>query len=215
MNDIKTINERLGETEPDYIAHVIACDLDDKLNIYIDEDKQQEISLIISNENILQDEQIQIADAICMNIIEDIICFNSDEQEMKAIIKNILDNRKKIFINYKKYWRRQKDLQSPVYSVREIARLEEKIMSLKVKGRLDKSQENQIHVLVWTDGLKSLKKCEEEKLVQIEFSSLFDTLDDNDCLKDLEEFPGEYCEYCKYNNYDPSVGIFNQCMRED
>jgi hypothetical protein len=35
----------------------------------------------------------------------------------------------------------------------------------------------------------------------------------NSCMKEFEEYPLEYCEFCRYNNHDPEVGIFNQCTR--
>ena len=32
-------------------------------------------------------------------------------------------------------------------------------------------------------------------------------------LREIEDYPLEYCENCQYNNYDPEVGIFNQCTK--
>lgn len=31
-------------------------------------------------------------------------------------------------------------------------------------------------------------------------------------FREIEDYPQEYCEYCKYHNYDPEVGI-NRCEK--
>ena len=51
------------------------------------------------------------------------------------------------------------------------------------------------------------------ELVKMGLKTLLQTL--SECMRPYEDFPLEYCEYCKYNNHDPSVGIFNHCTRGD
>lgn len=56
---------------------------------------------------------------------------------------------------------------------------------------------------------KALKTLES---MDLKNTQKYDEIKDS-CMKEFEEFPMEYCEYCSYNNHDPEVGIFNQCTR--
>lgn len=85
------MNQNKFNTKPDYITHVIDCKLaEEDIIIFLDDDKKEEISLLISNKDIIEEEHLDLAEVITNTILEDVICFNKDEQKMIDIINNII-----------------------------------------------------------------------------------------------------------------------------
>ena len=89
---LRTMNQNKFTTKPDYITHIIACKLEEKnIIIFIDDDKKEEISLLISNKDIIKEEHLDLSEVITNSILEDVICFNGDKQKMIDIINNIIN----------------------------------------------------------------------------------------------------------------------------
>ena len=108
MSQIEIIRNRLEESQPDYITHIIECELEEKnIIIFLDDEKKGEISLLLENKDIIEKEGLNISKVITDNILEDVICFNGDREEMIDVIDNIIKNQKKLYSSFKKYWMKE------------------------------------------------------------------------------------------------------------
>lgn len=108
MNRIETIKARLEETQPNVITHIIKFELEERNIIsYIDDDKTKETSFLLKNKDIIEEGGLNISEIITDNILEDVICFNGEREEMINVINNIIKHQKNIYSNFKKYWEEQ------------------------------------------------------------------------------------------------------------
>ena len=86
------MNQNKFNTKPDYITHVIDYKLaEEDIIIFLDDDKKEEISLLISNKDIIEEEHLDLPEVITNTILEDVICFNGNKQKMIGIINNIIE----------------------------------------------------------------------------------------------------------------------------
>ncbi len=215
INRRKFAEERVKEPECEIIAHHIICELDDIEDgiIYEEDECKEEIALLISLEDILEEENISIEEAIIMALV------NSDELDcseeiIEEVVKSIIYDRRKIYLDYKKYWRRELDLVSPVFEVRQLAKAEKELQEVDIaerfNGLLGKSD---FRTIVRRHTAMMELELAKMEMVRLGVKLLNQTL--SPCMKPFESFPLEYCEHCEFNVYDPSVGIFNLCMREE
>lgn len=219
---IEVIKERLNDSKEEYISHFISCELQDDRDgmdsvIYIDDEKQEEIKILLEYAKESQIKNLNfLSKVICDSIIRDVILFNGNRQKVYKKIKDVLENQDKIYLGYKKYWRRELDSLSSIYEEREIVKWEKEITSCKVSIMINNIERKTDYKLIARiDTAEKEIKRNQEELIRMGLKTLFSILFDNGCMKDLEEYPGEYCEFCKFNYHEPEVGIFHQCMREE
>lgn len=217
QKQIKIAQERLSESESEIISHIIVCELDDIDNetfVYNEEEVKNNICLLISIEDILEEEHVSLEKAIYKYVINcGEVSFDS-EDTVKEIINHCIKNRKRIYMNYKKLWRRTLDSLSDVFEVRELARIEEELIQVDVDEIINSiCNPHDFSTIPRRHSLLLEKEIIERELVKMGLKTLSQTL--SECMRPYEDFPLEYCEYCKYNNHDPSVGIFNHCTRGD
>ena len=100
QKQIKIAQERLSESESEIISHIIVCELDDIDNetfVYNEEEVKNNICLLISIEDILEEEHVSLEKAIYKYVINcGEVSFDS-EDTVKEIINHCIKNRKRIY----------------------------------------------------------------------------------------------------------------------
>lgn len=168
--------ERLNDTKEDYIAHIIKCELEDSEDNSIDlsDGKKEEIQILLTLQNKIEELNGDITQIITNNIIEDIIMFDGDKIEIYNKIKDIINKQDKIYLDYKKYWRKELDKTSPIYEEQMIAKYEDELVNLRVKTYINNivgESNNEIYIHMDTVN-KEIKRHQNE-LVRIGLQLLF------------------------------------------
>ena len=168
--EIETINERLSEEKPQLVAHWISCELSDKADVWLNKNKEEEICFYLTKAELIKNARLDISKVITQSIIEDIILFDGDEKEIYNIVKDTIDRQDEEYLSYKKCWQHKKDLLSPIFEIREIAKLEDAKTSVRVNCIFDRDY---IKRDCQISAINSLIACYQEELVKIGIQFLF------------------------------------------
>ena len=100
--------------------------------------------------------------------------FDGDKTEIYNKIKDIINKQDKIYLDYKKYWRKELDKTSPIYEEQMIAKYEDELVSLRVKTYINNIiGESNNEIYIHMDTVNKEIERQQNELVRMGLQLLF------------------------------------------